>query len=49
MTALVEELEFTTPWHDDWEPRVVQDLAKLTGFYRAAADSGDAMVKYLSC
>ncbi|MFE3206282.1 hypothetical protein [Embleya sp. NPDC059237] len=39
MTALVEELEFTTPWHDDWERRVVHDLAKLTGFYRAAADS----------
>ncbi|MFE5330534.1 hypothetical protein ACFRCG_29525 [Embleya sp. NPDC056575] len=49
MTALVEELEFSTPWHDDWQRKVVHDLVNLTDFHRAAADTADAMIEYLSC
>ncbi|MEU0939826.1 hypothetical protein [Embleya sp. NPDC005971] len=40
MTALVEELEFSTPWHDDWRRKVIHDLVNLTAFHRAAADAG---------
>ncbi|HSA49698.1 MAG TPA: DUF1877 family protein [Yinghuangia sp.] len=49
MTAMVRELGFATPWHDDWARKVVHDLEDLTDFYRAAADADDAMVKHLSC
>ncbi len=49
MTDMVAEFGFSTPWHDDWARKVVHDLADLSDFYRAAADAGDAMVKYSSC
>ena len=49
MTAMVQELRFSTSWDDGWARRVAGDLQGLAHFYRTAASAGDAMIKYISC
>lgn len=41
----IRAMHFAAPWDAKWQAEVRDDLLRLTSFFTAAAEAGDAMVK----
>jgi hypothetical protein len=41
----IRALHFGSPWDAEWQAEVRDDLLRLTSFFAAAAEAGDAMIK----
>ncbi|WP_345043390.1 hypothetical protein [Streptomyces sannanensis] len=48
LAAQAAALGFSTPWSTEWSASLVADLLELQGFFSAAADAGEAILKVQS-